>query len=407
MVDRVLYDAYLFQDDVLHCSTPLVEEGALIRVVLLANQALEEAKKGPVKLSTSVIATLNDTDVVPLPQSISLNGSRYARDQLQLVTVGRHTLATEETSDHRWRFCIMTQIAPSAWLLPQWVSYHRRIGIDHIYIFDNGAKENIPDMFTGRNDVEVLNWPFHKCQLQLIAWFQWMARSRCESVMHIDVDEFLMIGLGNRTEYQQARPLPYFATHVWDQGYESFKIPYIIMCNHGYRLNPRGFLAENYMQRAGYQWFHNGKAMCSTAVIYESGLVHSCGKVNGRVVRFHMPKILKWGDVNMYPEARGEFPFVVHFRERSWEEWVEKSNAGWVVGGLVADSNKGTLDVESPPDRYMRVDETMMYTHFRGLWRRVMTEGDDWEKIASLGCRQVLVDDGAVVEDSCEQYNSE
>lgn len=55
----------------------------------------------------------------------------------------------------------------------------------------------------------------------------------------------------------------------------------------------------------------------------------------------------------------------------------------------------------------MTVDEKMIYTDFIYVWRRVPKEGEDWENIASLRCRQVLVADEAVVGDSCEQYSSE
>lgn len=406
VVGHSVYDAYLFRDDVLHCHTPPVEEGIVVSVVLLRDHTLRRAESGSVKLPTGVIATLHEGDLIPLPSHITLTSTRHPRESLRLVTHSRRALPTPNQHPYRWRFCLMTQISPFANLLPNWVAYHRRVGIDHVYIFDNGAKENITAMFENRPDVEVLSWPFHKCQEALVGWFLWVARSRCEVVLHMDVDEYLMMGLGSKTEYAQDTPLSAMAERAAQKGRKSFKFPYIWFRNQGYRLNPGGFIPEIYMQFAKQQGFRNGKAFCSTDESYESGLAHSCGKVNGRQAYFYVTTAGKFGESCMYPTKRGDDAFTMHFRERSWEEWVEKCDAGWVIGDLVADRNKGTLDVNDPPKYYMTVDGEM-YTHFRDLSRRVMKEGKHWERVAvlrstdGLACRLVLVESGEGVSGRC------
>lgn len=406
VVDDAVYHAYLSADDVVHCLTAPVHGGEKISVVLERDEKLRRAEKGSVQFINGVVATLNQSDLIVLPENLKTTALRYPRDSLRLVTHSRLAIPQEPESSYRWRFCLMTQIAPFSSLLPQWVSYHRRIGFDHVFIFDNGAEENISAMFAGRNDVEVITWPFHKAQLQLVGWFLRIARTRCERVSHMDVDEYLMMGLGTEREYEKAPPLREMAKKAQKMGFANFKTPYILMQNQGYQHKQPGFLAELYTQLAKNQHFANGKSVCSTNIAYESGLVHSCGKINGVKVKSFKPIVKKWGDVPMYPNRRNDSAFLVHFRQRSWQEWVEKMNVGW-ASGVLADAVKGKLDLYNPPSSYMTVDKKLEYQHFQKVWKRVMKEGRSWENIAQMvkrdgvGCKLVKVSSGQVVKKQC------
>lgn len=365
--------ALSFEYDILQCPGYHLKPGAILAPVLLRDKTLQIALKGPVTLATGVVAELHESDLLPL-HGLNIHPS-LSSDKLALVPSDYKYFPSPPAGGWRWQVCLMIQIKPATHLLPDWVDYHRRIGVDRVFIFDNGASESIADMFAGRPDVEVISWPYHKAQVALVSFFLDASRDICEHVLHMDADEFYMFGLGSPGEFMEEPPLPRHLRNVKEQGYHHFRLAYITMANSGHLLRPPGPVPENFFHRSPAQFFKNGKSVCSTDEDFDAGLVHSCGIINGRQARLHTWKMNEWGDINMYPTKLDDPGFVVHYRERSWEEWIERTNAGWVVGKLVSDNLKDKLDIDHPDKHFMKFNESLRYTHFRDVYRRASAEG--------------------------------
>lgn len=74
-------------------------------------------------------------------------------------------------------------------LLRVWVDYHRRGGVDKVNIIDNNSPTDFEQLFAGREEIEVLYWPFRKSQVQLFSFLMHMCASRCKWMLLLDADE--------------------------------------------------------------------------------------------------------------------------------------------------------------------------------------------------------------------------
>ena len=268
-------------------------------------------------------------------------------------------------------------IAPNSHMLKDWADYHRRIGVDYVYIFDNGATRDLRQMFAGRMDVEIIDWPFHKSQRQAVSFFMFAARARCERVQLEDSDEYPMFGLGNGTSWRTGDPpLIRYVKKAEQHGFDNLKILHLVMINSGFIHRPKGEVPTNFIHRRGRQTFQNGKSICKMDLEWEFGAIHQCGGINGKSAKVFVTDIHEWGQLKMEPEFPDDPPYLMHFRDRSWEEYIEKWDAGRVAGKLVADKRAGTMSIDEPTEEYMHVDPNKEYTHFRDkIYNRVLSEG--------------------------------
>ena len=98
-----------------------------------------------------------------------------------------HTQLMSSVRRPKYRICAMTQVRDASKFVPDWVRYHRRIGIDHFYIFDNNSSEP----YLQDPDVEYISFPWKKSQFQALTYGVHMVRSRCQWLAVFDVDEFI------------------------------------------------------------------------------------------------------------------------------------------------------------------------------------------------------------------------
>ena len=397
-------------DDVLHCSVNgTVPTGVRMSPVLHKDKRYKEQLGRNTTLVTGVIVFLGAADVRELPNNVEIMPG-VGQKRWELVSVARDAVLrseveSEEAVKLRYGICLMTQIAPGAEMLHAWVNYHRRIGVDHVYVFDNGAKKEYMDLLRGREDVEVVPWPFHKSQLQVVSYFLFLARDRCRHVVLSDVDEYVMLGVNDYDKTRTGwRPLQKYVGKMQRAGYNNVKFPYVTMRNSGYRRRPAAETVEAYVHRKKDQDYLNGKSLCTTDDNYQSGMIHSCGRVGvgmkGRqasLFREWVPH--QWNESFVDLQTWRDVALVVHYRERSWEDWIDKMNAGWVSGALVADTESGKLSIDKPPEWYMHVSDELRWEGFRNIYRRVTK----WEPgtvrlVYSRAGRGCIVEEGR---DSC------
>jgi hypothetical protein len=90
------------------------------------------------------------------------------RDESHIIpsTAYLHTELMVEQQSAKYRICAMTQVRDASKFVPDWVRYHRRIGVDHFYIFDNNSSEPYPH----DDDVEYIRFPWRKSQYQALMY---------------------------------------------------------------------------------------------------------------------------------------------------------------------------------------------------------------------------------------------
>lgn len=390
-----VYPSQAFIGNVLHCHIPhRMRKGDLVAPVILRDEVFHRAYNQTVTLANGVEVRLEPHHVIPVSSSLQLH-TIYTHNRLVTIPAEhsilhhpRHiTPSTPPEYFPRHRICLMTQIAVFANLLPDWISYHRRIGIDHVYIFDNGMPKHMTNTLRDRSDVEIVPWPYHKSQQPLISYFLFLARTRCEYVYIADVDEFGMFGLGTSEEFAHKKPMHAYMDYVLKQGFTNVKIPYLLMKNSGYRKKQLAPLPIAYTHRKERQHFSNGKSVCRTNLPWQSGLIHSCGRINHVLADAFRDKRIwyakEWNDTTTRPGRHIDGAYVLHFRERSWEDWVEKARAG--SGSFRTVDVAAILEADEAPSAYLETPKELEYTFFRGVYERVMNEGTEsrfavWER---------------------------
>lgn len=307
--------------------------------------------------------------------------------------------------EKRYAVCMSTMTATSPHIILPWIDYHRTIGVDHVYIFDNGLTSNMSVQLAGRKDVEIIPWPWKKTQNQAMAFALLSARRRCKVLFKPDTDEYALIGVlpedKNQPDQDAAfaknrRPLHAFLQYRREIfNWKSVQIKSFKLCNSGYISTPSGPPPLLYTHVRRVPELGPGKSFCDTMFDYRLGAIHSCGDISselklaplGReVVPGDMDNIIreiqpeKFWEQYVAPIFVSDKAWLMHFYERSWEEWTEK----WAIGKASAkntfrDLRMNTFNTSLPVPMFIDKDHERCtrYTFFKQIFLNVMKFRDE------------------------------
>eukprot|EP01137_Pigoraptor_chileana_P034068 Opistho-2@26021 len=107
------------------------------------------------------------------------------------TTAQRRVFSRRTPSLHRLHdVCAVTQVKNRAVDLPDWLMYHRRIGVEHFVVLDNNSSDSLRAMDLGA-DVEVVSWPWRRSQPSGVFYMRRLAIERCRWVAFFDSDEYI------------------------------------------------------------------------------------------------------------------------------------------------------------------------------------------------------------------------
>lgn len=201
----------------------------------------------------------------------------------------------------------------------------------------------------------------------------------------MDSDEFVLLGLGNKTEAwgNRRRPLVQYVKRVEHaSGLRHVVLRDLTMVNSGHVHRPHGHVAESYVHANNGLSHRYGKSVCGTDEDWRAGIVHICGQLANRqfVPVVEPPRNLTNG--NLWPQRPDADALLIHFYWRSWEEMVEKftTGRGSFHSGDIKLRSKEVWNMKQMDRKYVQIDGrpgVMRYTFFRDFWRRVRTEARD------------------------------
>ena len=184
-----------------------------------------------------------------------------------------HRDTLENAVDAKYFLCGVTMIKNCSKFLPDWVSYHRRIGVDHFYVLDNISPDL--DMLTGQPDVEFIRWPWRRSQHAAFTFVGLMAKSRCRWIVYFDVDE-----------YVYPRSSPSLATLVREHDQTGstsmLRLPSVLMSSQDLHQCPQTSVVEGYLYQQDPQTVdpkqtsEKGKSVCRTEDMRGAHRVHYC-----------------------------------------------------------------------------------------------------------------------------------
>jgi hypothetical protein len=126
--------------------------------------------------------------------------------------------------------------------LREWVAFHRAVGVDRFFLYDNGSEDTHLEAlapFLADGSVVLHDWPFFPGQPA--AYDHCLEHHRADSrwIAFIDCDEFLFSPTG--------RPLPEVLAEY--EEWPGVGVNRVFMGTSGHRTKPPGLVVENYVHR--------------------------------------------------------------------------------------------------------------------------------------------------------------
>lgn len=387
LVGRDVYRLQYYALDVFLCVVPrVVRGGEYISIVLRNDDNLVAALAGPVDLGEGFEVTLKDgVDILPLPtdalihlpSSASTTHTSSSKPAFDLPNYrqirSRHvTSSVEEPAKlnvaerPRYEICAVTMMKQFDNLLEDWIDYHRRIGVDHIILLDNAATSDLPRRYADRPDIEVVNWPFQRSQVQGMSLITVATRSRCEWLLMCDADEYVMLGLGKKHEYAGQQSLKRLLEIRRREHYDDVRFQYITMGPSGNVRIPQIPVPEAYTAK-----YESQKENWKSASLTDRDWIVS--KIHFLKGIFTPQTYWPSRDVNFFPVTQEDEPALVHYQFRSLEEAILKKKFGSSSIGdrNLHDNVPEMRRLDRPSELYTQVPDNLRYTHFRDIWRAV------------------------------------
>ena len=350
-----------------------------VSLLLRDDDMLQSALKNEVLIGVETFAPLHPyVTRLNLPKNNSIPPSYMVKSSLTFhpsmlqTSWSSSTLLsknlTVSTPKPPYRLCLMTAMRQFPHLIKGFFDYHRRLGVDKFFLYDNMCAYDLK-IHEGP-DVEAVYWPWARSQRQSFTHFLNAARGRCEWVAFFDADEYAFVGTDDHKTSHQGLLKRYIDMREM-QGYGQVVFPFIKMRNHKHLRIPDGPVPEMYTMRDtdNEPTYGFGKIIVSTSCTWGEHRVHY---VNGWKVHKYGPghacQTYENKTYVLNPKQLKDNAHLVHYTDRSWEENRLKH-----VFGAATPNNKfrpkrdlGT----SPPKWYMEGGEK--YTAFRDYWRMVM-----------------------------------
>lgn len=117
------------------------------------------------------------------------------------------------SDDKKYYVSICGIFKDEAFYLKEWIEYHKKAGVDHIYLYNNNSTDNyltVIKPYLEEGYVDLIDWP--KSQAQMEAYHDCFNRFRNETswLGFIDIDEFI-VPIENKSVKE------YFKEHAYEQ----------------------------------------------------------------------------------------------------------------------------------------------------------------------------------------------
>ena len=280
-------------------------------------------------------------------------------------------LVSDIPTTPRYEVCIVTCIKPFADMLPHWIDYHLRLGVDKVFIFDNDSPADIRKIVSDFPQVETIHWPWERTQVSAFSYALHQSRTRCRWLMSFDVDEYIEIGLDDRPivkmgDMTDVRPLKRHVRRLERGGFTQHKIPFILMTT-PYKPDrssdpvPQQFVHLNQFQRRT-----QGKSICFTDMHYSRSSIHMSVMRRGAG---EMQRL--YDDRSTFePKVANDTVNLVHYVLRPWNDVREKFKFG--NAGILIYRNFRTELSEEPPRKPRDLGQKWVF--FKNSYQRVVEE---------------------------------
>lgn len=239
--------------------------------------------------------------------------------------------------------------------IDEWIAYYKLMGVDHIYLFNNGSTDNIKEVLLKEIQagyVTLFDFNGANAQLPVYRMTAKYLKNRCRWVAYIDADEFVLPKEGNLKEYLKKQ-----------EQYPAIGINWIVYGTGGHKTRPQGLVTENYWKT--FEDVDNLlnlriKSIVNPERVYDVSSPHFCVLKGSQYAMDEDGEEIstKWMYVsgsgaaftgqNKTKEIR-----INHYWTKSEQDLAEKCNRGYAAGGFSPDYDNimKRLDYPQKTDR--------------------------------------------------------
>ena len=216
----------------------------------------------------------------------------------------------------------------------EWLEYHRMVGIDHFYIYDNESQpsfKRILEKYIDSGLVTYIDYPGKLMQMNAYNHALKHFKFETEYMAFIDADEFL-VPVKFKTIPEE---IDFIISHYSKRKFKVDWEPGGIAVNwrwYGssyHREKQEGLLIENYIYRAEDDYDQNAhvKTICNPrlAIAFE-GHPHSCTYQKGY---FNISEMGSYVPGAFFYDSSCSHLRINHYHMKSEEEFIEKWHRGW------------------------------------------------------------------------------
>lgn len=241
----------------------------------------------------------------------------------------QHELKSFISKKYKYNLAFVACVLNEGRYLEEWIEYHRLVGVDKFYIFDNGSTDNTKEILRKYIDegiVELEYFPGKGKQLDMYYAGLKKCRKKAKYVGFIDLDEFVVPADENKN-----------LVEVLDDRFSHFKnmaalsINWLVFGSSGHKLRPEGLVIDNYLNRAEYdsstnrllKFIANPRLIkgCITSPHFAYLRNDTLKQLNESGVEIDSP----WND---YPNNTYDYIRINHYYGKSEEDCKAKFNRG-------------------------------------------------------------------------------
>ncbi|MDL2222751.1 glycosyltransferase family 92 protein [Bacteroidales bacterium OttesenSCG-928-M11] len=203
---------------------------------------------------------------------------------------------------------------------PEWIEWHRKMGVDKFYIYDNESDDNtkqILEPYIASGLVDYTFWEGKKQQLPIYDHCFETHRLEARWIAVIDLDEFI-VPLRDKSIPEFLKPL---------EQYPSVEINWLVYGSGGAKEKTEGSVMERFTKHSlpGHKLNRHVKSIVDPRRIFTFIGSHEAARINGKAVDSNGSRIRK-GFRDREPQH--DIIRINHYAIKSYEEFLGKRARG-------------------------------------------------------------------------------
>lgn len=241
------------------------------------------------------------------------------------------------TAEKKYKVSICAIFRDEASYIKEWLEFHKIIGIEHFYLYNNFSKDNYRDIlspYIEKGEVTLIEWPYQ--QGQMAAYRNCIERYSEETqwVGFIDLDEFVV-------------PIKY--DHIYDflrqfSDQAAVVLYWKLFGSSGYiDRSPSGLVIEDFIV-CWPKHTNIGKCFFNTEYQLAETHTHDMHLLYGKMKNIDIPPVNIEGNsvlLGQHQIVHSDFPVQInHYYTKSWSEYQKKI----LRGDAFFEQNKHIVD---------------------------------------------------------------